>query len=197
MTVLYCQCDLFDAPEFLEGLDPEEQHEVLSDYLAAAGKAVARLGGTVVQAAGRELLVCLGYPVSYEDAARRAVLTGLAIRDAVAELAGRLPPMPGAGLSVRAGAHTGPVVAEPTGAGGGEGLALAGEAPTSPSAWSRRRARTRSSSARRRTGSPGASSCARAWGSGRSRVWRGRSSCTGCCMRATSAARSKPPNWPA
>jgi class 3 adenylate cyclase/tetratricopeptide (TPR) repeat protein len=127
VTVLYCQCDLFDAPEFLDSLGPEEQHEVLGDYLAAAGEAVARFGGTVVQAAGRELLVCLGYPVSYEDAARRAVLTGLAIRDAVAERAGRLPLTPGAGLTVRLGAHTGPAVAEHA-AGAGESLVLAGEA---------------------------------------------------------------------
>ncbi len=128
VTVLYCQCDLFDAPEFLDDLGPEEQHEALSEYLAAAGEAVARFGGSVVQATGRELLVCLGYPVSYEDAARRAVLTGLALRDAVAELAGRLPALPGAGLAVRVGIHTGPAVAEHTAAGGGESLALAGEA---------------------------------------------------------------------
>jgi class 3 adenylate cyclase/tetratricopeptide (TPR) repeat protein len=128
VTVLYCQCDLFDAPEFLDRLGPEEQHEVLRDYLAAAGGAAARFGGTVVQATGRELLVCLGYPVSYEDTARRAVLTGLAIRDAVAELAERLQPIPGTGLAVRVGIHTGPVVAEHTAAGAGESLALAGEA---------------------------------------------------------------------
>jgi class 3 adenylate cyclase len=129
VTVLYCQCNLFDAPEFLDRLGPEEQHEVLCNYLAATGGAVARFGGTVVQATGRELLVCLGYPVSYEDAARRAVLTGLAIRDVVADLAGCLQPMLGAGLAVRVGIHTGLAVAERTAAGGaGESLALAGEA---------------------------------------------------------------------
>src|SRR5262249_32875857 len=158
----YCGCDLFDAPEFLDRLGPEEQHEVLCDYLAATGGAVARFGGTVVQATGRELLVCLGYPVSYEDAARRAVLTGLAIRDAVTELAERL--RPGAGLAVRGGVHRGPGGAGHTAGGGaGGGLAVGGggrrgragwgarRAPWPP-AWSRRRARMRSSSARRRTG---------------------------------------------
>src|SRR5262249_44829513 len=114
VTVLYCQCDLFEAPEFLDRLDLEEQHEILGAYLTAARAAVARFGGAVVQATGRELLVCLGYPVSYEDAARRAVLTGLAIRDSVAEVAARLRPGPGAGLAVRVGAHTGSAVAEHT-----------------------------------------------------------------------------------
>jgi serine/threonine protein kinase/predicted ATPase len=128
VTVLYCQCDLFDAPEFLDELGPEEQHEVLRDYLAATGEAVARFGGTVVQATGRELLVCLGYPVSYEDGARRAVLTGLAIRDAVAELAQHLQAGFEGSLAVRVGAHTGQVVAEHTVAAGTESLALVGEA---------------------------------------------------------------------
>src|SRR5262249_34602287 len=131
VTVLYCQCDLFDTPEFLEQLGPEEQHEVLCDFLAAAGEAAARFGGSVVQATGRQLLVCLGYPVSYEDAARRARrrgLTGLARRAATAALAGRPQPRPGAGLAGRVGIHPGPAVAEHAAAGGGQSLALAGEA---------------------------------------------------------------------
>ena len=129
VSVLYCRCDLFDSAEFLEQLDSEDQHEILADYQRLCDEAVKQFGGTVVQATGRELLVCLGYPTSYEDAAQRAVLTALTIRDRVVELADRVRRQFRTLLSAWVGIHTGPAVAEETAAAGStEALSLAGEA---------------------------------------------------------------------
>jgi serine/threonine protein kinase/tetratricopeptide (TPR) repeat protein len=127
VTVLYCRCDLFDSAELLEKLDPEEQHDLLTDYQQLCIQAVKLFGGTIVQSTGRDLIVCLGYPIAYEDAAQRALRTALAMRDRVLELAERIQRQFGATLSIWIGIHTGPVVAEEA-ANPGDALSLAGEA---------------------------------------------------------------------
>jgi hypothetical protein len=48
------------------------------------------LGGMVVQCAEHGLLVCFGFPVAYEDAARRAAWTGLGILEDLKALGWRL-----------------------------------------------------------------------------------------------------------
>jgi class 3 adenylate cyclase/tetratricopeptide (TPR) repeat protein len=131
VTVVHCRCDLFDSPAFLEEFDPEDQHELLTDYQRVCDRAVARFGGTVVQSSGQELLVCLGYPISYEDAAQRAVRLSLAIRDDVAEFGRRAGGGPPAAPTVAIGIHTGVAVVEERPAGPtAERLSVAGEART-------------------------------------------------------------------
>ena len=131
VTVVYCRCDLFDSAEFLEHFDPEDQHELLSSYQNICDRAIARFGGTIVQSTGQELLVCCGYPVSFEDAAHRAIRLSIAIRDDVIDL-GKKPDrrFPRA-LTVSIGIHTGiAVVEEKSASKTAEKLSLAGEART-------------------------------------------------------------------
>ncbi len=79
VTVLVCGCDLFTSEEFLEGIEPEEQAEVLRSLQQSCEQEVRRFDGTVVQATADGVVVCFGYPVAYEDAARRAAQVGLSI----------------------------------------------------------------------------------------------------------------------
>ncbi len=79
VSVLNCGCDLFESEEFLENVDPEEQHEVLRKYDDLCRRTVAQFDGRIIQSTGTEVLVCFGYPTAYEDAAERAVRTGLAL----------------------------------------------------------------------------------------------------------------------
>lgn len=80
VTVLVCGCDLFESEGFLE-LDPEDQAKILQSFQGYCEQAVHRFEGTVVQFDERGLLACFGYPIGYEDAARRAARSGLGILD--------------------------------------------------------------------------------------------------------------------
>jgi class 3 adenylate cyclase/tetratricopeptide (TPR) repeat protein len=131
VTVLYCRCDLFDSDAFLEGLDAEDQHEVMTDHKRICEDAIARFGGTVVEFTSQGLLACFGYPVSYEDAARRAVQAGLLIRDGILELNKRIQKKFKADLSGWIGIHTGMAVAEESAGGlAVEPMSLVGEVRT-------------------------------------------------------------------
>jgi predicted ATPase/DNA-binding SARP family transcriptional activator/class 3 adenylate cyclase len=76
--------------------DPEELHTKLSVCERHCEAIFNRFGGRRIVRQGETCLVYFGYPQSYEDAARRAVHSGLAIADALKEHGG-----------VRIGIHTG------------------------------------------------------------------------------------------
>jgi class 3 adenylate cyclase/tetratricopeptide (TPR) repeat protein len=111
VTVLVCGCDLFESEAYL-GLDTEDQAEVLRAIQQACEQAVHCFDGTVVQCNEQGLLACFGYPVAYEDAARRAARAGLGLLDDLRAIGGQilrghnLEPNPWIGL------HTGPAIVE-------------------------------------------------------------------------------------
>src|SRR5262249_8128755 len=78
-TVLVCGCSGFESEAYLENLDAEDQARMLRAFQQLCEQAVHRFGGTVVHCNEEGLLACFGYPVAYEDAARRAALTGLGL----------------------------------------------------------------------------------------------------------------------
>jgi class 3 adenylate cyclase/tetratricopeptide (TPR) repeat protein len=123
VTVLVCGCDLFGSEAYLE-LDAEDQAEVLRAFRQTWEEAAGRFGGTVVQCNAQGLVMCFGYPVAYEDAARRAARTGLGILDDMKALAARLRRDHGLELSAWVGLHTGSAVAEAT----EDSVSLVGEA---------------------------------------------------------------------
>jgi len=79
VTVLVCGCEALASEEFLEGIEPEEQAEVLRSLHQSCEQDVRRFDGTVVQANAEGVVVCFGYPVAHEDAARRAAQAALSI----------------------------------------------------------------------------------------------------------------------
>ena len=111
VTVLVCGCDLFESEAYLE-LDAEDQAEVLRAFQQACEEAVRRLNGTIVQCNEQGLLVCFGYPVAYEDGARRAARTGLGLLQDLKNFGERLRRQHKMELNPWVGLHTGPAVVE-------------------------------------------------------------------------------------
>jgi class 3 adenylate cyclase len=110
-------------------LDPEDYRSVVGAYQEASAAVVAGLEGHVAQYLGDRLLVYFGFPKAHEDDPQRAVLAALRIVQAVESLNPRLRERYGVELALRAGVHTGVVVAGEVGAGSTrEHLAL-GEVP--------------------------------------------------------------------
>jgi class 3 adenylate cyclase len=115
ITVMYCRCDLFESSDFMENLDPEEQHEVLGEYQQICDNAVKRFEGTVIEATSEGLLVAFGYPIAFEDAAQRAIHSSLGIREKIATFNKQLKKQNDLTISFRIGIHTGLAVAEDKG----------------------------------------------------------------------------------
>ena len=74
---------------------------------------VQRYGGTLLQVSGEGFLALFGAPVAHEDHARRAVLAALELRQRL-RVPEALRGQP-AGVALRLGLHTGPVVVGPLG----------------------------------------------------------------------------------
>lgn len=110
VTVLNCECELIESSEFLEDLDPEEQHDLLQDYQELCRAAVEKYDGSIIHASGSELMVCFGYPTAYEDAAQRAVRTALDLMSQIKKLQARLEKDHDISFTAWAGVHTGPAV---------------------------------------------------------------------------------------
>ena len=111
VTVLFC--DLVGSTAIAERLDPEEYRDLLERYLELAFAEIYRFEGIVNQLAGDGLMALFGAPIAHEDAPERALRAALAIVQRVKGLrpqgASQLATAD-AGLSLRIGIHTGPVV---------------------------------------------------------------------------------------
>jgi predicted ATPase/class 3 adenylate cyclase len=83
ITVLFT--DLVGFTSRAEELDPEDVRAMLSPYYARLREQIEQRGGTVEKFIGDAVMAVFGAPVAHEDDPLRAVLTALAIRDAVRE----------------------------------------------------------------------------------------------------------------
>jgi predicted ATPase/class 3 adenylate cyclase len=125
VTVLVCGCALFDSEECLGSMDMEDQARVLRAFQQNCEQVARRFDGTIVQCNQQGLLVCFGYPVAYEDAARRAARTGLGILDDLKALGEQLRREHHLELGPWVGIHTGLAFVET----GENAVSLVGEAP--------------------------------------------------------------------
>ena len=114
LTVMFC--DLAGSTEIASALDPEDTRDLLHAYYDACAEIVRQHDGHIGHLLGDGVLIYFGYPSAHEDDALRAVLTALAIIDAVSELR---PPTGDTSwdLKVRIGIHTGLVVISELGSG--------------------------------------------------------------------------------
>ena len=101
LTVMFC--DLVGSTELSGQLDPEDLHDLITQYQKTCAEVIERHGGHVSQFLGDGLLVYFGYPLAHEDDAQRAVRAGLEMVAAVSSPRER----PGKPLQVRIGVHTG------------------------------------------------------------------------------------------
>jgi class 3 adenylate cyclase/tetratricopeptide (TPR) repeat protein len=123
LTVVFC--DLVNSTAMTSRLDPEELREVVGAYHKCIADTVEPFGGFVARYMGDGALIYFGYPIAFEDSARRAVRAALALVANVADidvLAER--------LHVRIGIATGLVViGELVNAGAAREQTALGEAP--------------------------------------------------------------------
>ncbi len=124
VTLVVGGCDLFESETYLDRLDAEDQSKVLRSFQQACEQAVSRYEGTMVQCNEHGLLACFGYPIAYENAARRAVRTGLGILESLTALGHQLHTEHALELRVWVGIHTGAAVVES----GETSISLVGEA---------------------------------------------------------------------
>jgi class 3 adenylate cyclase len=129
VTILYCGNNLGESVELLEALDPEEQHALLERCRQTCRAAAARYQGAILSTAGQGTLICFGFPVTFEDAARRAVHSALSILKALAKIGDEIHQRRGLHLSAWAAIHTGPAICEESGGSSGKPLSVVGEAP--------------------------------------------------------------------
>jgi serine/threonine protein kinase/tetratricopeptide (TPR) repeat protein len=112
VTVLICASELLDSDTYLELVDAEEQAKTLQAFARTCEQPVLEFGGTVVQCNEQGFLACFGYPVAFEDAARRAVRAGLRLLDGLKELANQLRRDHQLELDPWVGIHAGPAIVE-------------------------------------------------------------------------------------
>jgi len=111
LTILVCGCELFESEAYLE-MDPEDQASLLSTFHETCDRAVLQFGGTVVQRTEKGLLACFGFPIAYENAARRAARSGLAILEMVKTIGEPFRRQHKLELNPWVGIHTGSAIAE-------------------------------------------------------------------------------------
>jgi class 3 adenylate cyclase len=127
LTVLFC--DLVDSTALAGQLDPEDWHAVVLAYQATCTEVIQRFDGYIAQYLGDGLLIYFGYPHAQEDAAQRAVRSGLEIVEAMGALHTRLARDYGVRLAVRLGIHTGLVMVGAVGGAGRQEQLAFGETP--------------------------------------------------------------------
>lgn len=102
VTVLFA--DIVSSTELVADLDAEAAMQRLRPLLDTMSRTVERFGGTTISTLGDGIMALFGVPYTQEGHALRACEAALAIRDAIKAEQGD--------LSVRAGLHSGEVVAE-------------------------------------------------------------------------------------
>jgi class 3 adenylate cyclase len=108
VTVLFA--DLKGSTELIEGLDPEEAHQLLDPALHVMMDAVHRYEGTVHQVLGDGIMALFGSPVAHEDHAVRACYTALALQAAMRHYAEEIRHSHGLEMQARVGLNSGEVV---------------------------------------------------------------------------------------
>lgn len=124
VTVLVCNCNLFESEEYFDQLDVEEQASVTQAFESACAESVRRFDGTMIHCNDEGLLACFGFPVAYEDAAVRAANAALTLRELLNLIADELKQKHNLDLSAWLGIHTGLAIAQSK----ESGVSLVGEA---------------------------------------------------------------------
>jgi class 3 adenylate cyclase len=104
LTILFC--DLVGSTALSARFDPEDFRRVILAYNARVSEVIREYRGKITQYMGDGVLAYFGYPHADDDDAKHALLAGLALIDAVANLQIGI----GTKLQVRIGIATGLVV---------------------------------------------------------------------------------------
>lgn len=129
VTLLYFAFAL-TGDEAGESVDLEVEHDVVGQLCRFCEATIHHFGGTLIPTGTQDQLVCFGYPVSYEDAARRAVQTGLAVLEVARREAAAILRRHDVQLAATIVIHTGLVIVGSEVAGGSNSamVSISGEA---------------------------------------------------------------------
>ena len=105
-------CDMVDSTAIAETREPEDVSAIMRGYRDACARVVERFGGSIEGHRGDGMFVRFGYPEVHPDDARRAVLSGLGMVEAVREAGRRLMAEHGVELHCRVAVHTDLVLIE-------------------------------------------------------------------------------------
>lgn len=92
--------------------DPEAFREIVQRFHEVASKVFIRYGGHLAQSTSEAIQVHFGYPLAFEDSARRAVIAGLEIATEIQKLQNRSKNSADTGVDFRIGIHTGIMITE-------------------------------------------------------------------------------------
>ena len=124
-TVMFS--DLSGYTALNEALDPEEVEAVMARIKAEATTIVERLGGTVNQFVGDEIMALFGVPLAHQHDAHSAVTAAIELHQAVDAFVATLATGPARSLRMHTGINSGLVVARRSDARAGD-FALTGDA---------------------------------------------------------------------
>ncbi len=136
LTVMFC--DIVGSTALTGRLDPEEWRDIVQTYQETCAGVIHRFGGYIAQYLGDGILVYFGYPSAHEDAAVRAVKTGLGIlarldqmniRQTERQPSFRPSAKDASRIRLRIGIHTGQVVVGDMGTGERHERLALGETP--------------------------------------------------------------------
>ncbi|NIP37645.1 MAG: adenylate/guanylate cyclase domain-containing protein [Candidatus Dadabacteria bacterium] len=99
ITVMFC--DLVGSTKLSQELDPEDYSDLLRTYQEAVSEVINQFDGYIAQHLGDGVLVYFGYPISHEENAHRAVLSGLRILDSIKSIKFDLDSANNINISVR------------------------------------------------------------------------------------------------
>jgi class 3 adenylate cyclase len=102
VTVLFC--DIVHSTARTQRLGPEGMHALMNRFFTRAAEQVHRYEGTINRFPGDGFMALFGAPIAHEDHSRRAVLSALGLRDALAA-DGAL-----SGVEIRQGINSGEIV---------------------------------------------------------------------------------------
>ncbi len=105
ITVVLADMVIFAARA--EGLDPEDERAILSQYYSTLRNELEAFGGAVEKFVGGALVAVFGAPIAHGDDAERAVRGAFALCDAVAELNAADPDLE---VEVRTAVNTGEAI---------------------------------------------------------------------------------------
>ena len=108
LTVMFA--DVVGSTELSAQLDPEDWHDLISQYHQTAALIVKRFDGHVAQYLGDGVLILFGYPKAHENDAEQAVRAGLALIEAIKSLNSSFQHTFEKSISIRVGLHTGEVM---------------------------------------------------------------------------------------
>ena len=108
LTIVFS--DIVGSTELSAQLDPEDWHDIVTQYHQTTTRVVEQFEGYVSQYLGDGVLILFGFPKSHENDAERAILAGLAVIEEVRSLNEIIETEYRKRISVRVGIHTGEVM---------------------------------------------------------------------------------------